>query len=61
MWIHNGLKQDKTLIYIKSGDIIFENENTQESIYSFICVQQNYEKKLLKLELSHAGNIFICT
>ena len=49
------IDENRLSIHIESGDILFDNENIRESIYSLMYVQQNYKKKLLKLELFYTG------
>lgn len=42
------IAENRTSIHVGSADICFGNKNTQESIYSDMYAQQNYEKKLMK-------------
>ena len=38
-------------IHLESGNIYYDNQNTNESIYNFFQVQQNHTKKPLNINL----------
>ena len=54
------LKLSEISILIENGIIFFHNANSGESIFDFFAAQQDYNKKLLLIELScsEAYNMF---
>ena len=42
---------NKIKIHVETGDIFFDNVNSNESIYNFFLTQQDETKKLSKIEL----------
>ena len=51
------MDERRILVNIESGYISSKNETTGECIYLFMYTQQNFKKKLLKLDLSYAGDV----
>ena len=47
---------NKIKIHVETGDIFFDNVNSNESIYNFFLTQQDETKKLLKIELDFSDD-----
>ena len=48
------LKRNKVCFHIETGNIFFDNVNSEESILDFIAAQQDYDKKLLQIEFNYS-------
>ena len=46
------LKRNKMKIHIESGQIFIDNQITGESLYDFLCTQQDLTKKILKVNVA---------
>ena len=53
----DALKRDGISIHIPTGDIFIKNQNTEESIYSFLDNQQDETKKDIPLDFSYDDNL----
>ena len=51
----NIMRENKLLIHIESGNVYFDNFNTNESIYDFLLWKQDFEKKLTNGDFSYGG------
>ena len=49
------MRENKLLIHIESGNVYFDNFNTNESIYDFLLWKQDFEKKLTNGDFSYGG------
>ena len=52
-----ALQRDGISIHIPTGDIFINNQNTEESIYTFLDNQQDETKKDIPLDFSYDGNL----
>ena len=52
-----ALQRDGISIYIPTGDIFINNQNTEESIYTFLDNQQDETKKDIPLDFSYDDNL----
>lgn len=50
------MQDSKILIHVKGGENVFDNKNSQESIYDLMLAQLNYNKLLLKFNLTFSGD-----
>lgn len=50
------MQDSRILIHVKGGENVFDNKNSQESIYDFMLAQLNYNKLLLKFNLTFSGD-----
>ena len=53
----DALQRDGISIHIPTGDIFINNQNTEESIYSFLDNQQDETKKDIPLDFSYDDNL----
>ena len=53
----NALERDGISIHLSSGDIFINNENTGESLYTFLDNQQNETKKEIPLDFTYDGDL----
>ena len=51
------MKKNKIKIHIESGDIYYDNSNTNESIYDFIKAQENGNYILIDFDFSYDGSL----
>ena len=47
------MTQNKLSIHVESGDIFYDNHNTEENFYSFLLSQQNDEAAYVPKKLSY--------
>ena len=52
-----ALQRDGVSIHIPTGDIFINNQNTEESIYTFLDNQQDETKKDIPLDFSYGDNL----
>ena len=52
-----ALQRDGISIHIPTGDIFINNQNTEESIYTFLDNQQDKTKKYIPLDFSYDDNL----
>ena len=50
------LKKNKMKIHIESGQIFIDNQITGESLYDFLCAQQDLAKKILEVKVPITNN-----
>ena len=50
------LQQNKMSIYIKTGNIFFNNVNSVESIYDFLVAQQSYNIKKMEFGFTFSAD-----
>ena len=49
------MTQNKLSIHVDSGDIFYDNHNTEENIYSFLLSQQNEEAAFVPQKFSYSN------
>ena len=54
---HDALQRDNISIHVPTGDIFVNNQNTQESIYTFLDNQQDETKKDIPLDFSYDDDL----
>ena len=47
------MTQNKLSIHVESGDIFYDNHNTEENFYSFLLSQQNDEAAFVPKKFSY--------
>ena len=47
------MTQNKLSIHVESGDIFYDNHNTEENFYSFLLSQQNNEAAFVPKKFSY--------
>ena len=50
------MKKNKLKIHIDTGNIYYDNTDTNESIYSFLLAQEDDTKKFIDLEFIYSGS-----
>ena len=48
------MRENKIKIHIETGNLFFDNENFNESIYDFLLAQLNTTKKLIPIEFKNS-------
>ena len=51
------MTQNKLSIHVDSGDIFYDNHNTEENFYSFLLSQQNEEAAFVPKKLSYSKTL----
>lgn len=50
------MTQNKISIHVESGDIFYNNHNTEENFYSFLSSQQNDEAAYVSKKISYRNS-----